>query len=339
MTPLNAPYRLLDPCLPEGADDRLLELIRGFGDYGMYVQAPISTGIGAGLVRRHDALMNYVKRRYAAGKVEPMDALAARTNLFRGVLAEGAAVHVDGVDALLYNHEPFLSAARELSGLPVVVPDMLYVNFLVPGQELALHTDTPEYRGLSKATVPEWLLVVMHHSGLFEGWRVRIAGGVTFLRPPDEGGAFVLYPEGPQGPARRVGLRHNTSVLLDADALFHGVERVGGSDAPAPPITPGMTLRALDDDTWEVRSGERRVTTYRWGELRLSIQWKAHCFADEAARARFVDHTDDLSLEAVVDRLVEDLRERGALAGERPDDTALAILMIETYIDFPAALL
>ena len=116
MTPLNAPYRLLDPCLPEGADDRLLELIRGFGDYGMYVQAPISTGIGAGLVRRHDALMNHVKRRYAAGKVEPMDALAARTNLFRGVLAEGAAVHVDGVDALLYNHEPFLSAARELSG-------------------------------------------------------------------------------------------------------------------------------------------------------------------------------------------------------------------------------
>ena len=332
-------FKILDPCLPEGADEHLLELIRGFGDYGMYVQAPISTGLGAGLVRRHDALMNYVKRRYAAGKVEPMDALAARTNLFRGVLAEGAAVHVDGVDGLLYRHEPFLAAARELTGLPLVVPDMLYVNFLVPGQELALHTDTPEYRGLSKTTVPEWFLVVMRHSGLFEDWRVRIAGGVTFLRPPTEGGAFVLFPEGPQGPAHPVGVRHNMSVLLDADALFHGVERVGGPDAPAPPITPGMTLRAIDDDTWEVRSGELPVTTYRWGELRLSIQWKAHCFADEAARERFVGHTDDLRLETAIERLARDLRERGALTGARPDDTALAILMIETYVDFPAALI
>ena len=279
--------------------------------------------------------MNYVKAKYEAGEAASMADLAARTNLFRGVLAEGSVVHVPDAEDLLYRHEPFLDAARTLTGLPLIVPDMLYVNFLVPGQELAVHTDTPEYLGLSKATVPEWFLVVMHHSGLFEDWRIRIAGGVTFLKPPDAGGAFVLYPDGPEGPAERVGLRHNTSVMLDADALFHGVDRVGGADLPAPPIRPGMTLHSVDDETWEVRDGDRVVARYGWGEIRLSIQWKAHCFADEAARQRMESGEDRLTVERVRIRLIEDLRDRGLLEDEVPGDTDLAMLLMNTYVAFP----
>lgn len=331
------PYLSLDPSLDSADADRLLDLIRGFGAYPMYVEAPVAEGLGAGLVRRHDALMNYVKAAYSRGESASMQDMAARTNLFRGVLAEGSTVHVAQAEDLLYRHEPFLDAARRLTDLPLIVPDMLYVNFLLPGQELAVHTDTPEYLGLSKATVPEWFLVVMHHSGLFEDWRVRIAGGVTFLNPPDRGGAFVLYPHGADGEAERVGLKHNTSVMLDADALFHGVDRVGGPDEPAPPIKPGMTLVCVDADTWEVRDGDRSVVQYRWGELRLSIQWKAHCFADEAARVRMQDHTDDLTVNAALSRLVDDLRDRGALTGSAPEGTDLAMLLMNTYVDFPDA--
>lgn len=332
------PFLVLDPCLSEADAERLLDLLRGFGAYAMYVQgATATTGLGAGLVRRHDALLNYVKEGYASGAPESMEHVGSRTNLFRGVLAEGSTVRVPGSEGLLYHHEPFLSAARALTGLALVVPDMLYANLMLPGQELPVHTDTPEYRGLSKADAPEWFLVVMMHSGLFEDWRVRIAGGVTFLRPPREGGAFVVYPEGRQGPAVRVGLRHNTSVMLDADALFHGVDRVGGPDAPAPSLRPHMTLRAVDDDTWEVRDGERPVARLGWGELRLSLQWKALCFADEAARARYADHTDDLTLERALDGLIDDLRARGVVRGERPSDDDLGLILIDTYIRFPTA--
>jgi hypothetical protein len=67
-----------------------------------------------------------------------MAEVAARVNLFRGVLAEGAAVHVPEAEGLLYRHAPFFEAAHALSGLPLVVPDMLYVNVLLPAQELAI---------------------------------------------------------------------------------------------------------------------------------------------------------------------------------------------------------
>lgn len=325
---------VLDPCLTTPGVERLRALIEGFGAYPMYVEAPIADGIGAGLVRRHDALMHYIKGVFAQGQAS-LATIAARINLFRGALAEGQTVHRPESRSLLYDHPPFIEAARALTGLPVVVPDMLYVNVLLPGQELAIHTDTPEYRGLSKANTPEWLLVAMHHSGLFERWRVPIAGGVTFIDPPKVGGAFVVYPDGPEGPMKRLGLVHDTAVMLNADALFHGVERVGGPDAPPPPAQPGMSLHPLGDGRWAVRDGERPVVEYAPGEVRLSVQWKAHCFADEADRARFAERRDDLTQAGAVDMLVEDLRARGALTGERPKGPPLALMLMETYIPFP----
>jgi len=332
-----AAFQVLDPCLPPADAQALWGLVRGLPSIGMYVQEAITEGLGAGLVRRHDALFNYVKGKAAAGESEGMAEVAARVNLFRGVLAEGAAVHVADAEGLLYRHEPFFEAARSLSGLPLVVPDMLYVNVLLPGQELATHTDTPEYRGLSKAVMPEWFLVVMHHSEMFEDWRVHIAGGVTFLAAPDEGGAFVLYPEGVDGPVLLLPPTFNTSVMLDADALFHGVERVGGADVGPPPLVPGMTLHAVDEGAWEVHDGERLVSRYEAGDVRVSIQWKAHCFADDAARETFVSHADDLTVDQVLARLVADLRARGLVGEELPGDTALALLLMNTYIRFPEA--
>jgi hypothetical protein len=50
---------------------------------------------------------------------------------------------------------------------------------MVPGQELALHTDVPEFRGANRKLHPQWLLVAMRHSGLFEDWRMPIATGVA----------------------------------------------------------------------------------------------------------------------------------------------------------------
>jgi hypothetical protein len=330
-------YHLLDPCLPPTAADAVVDRITARGSYPMYVEAPIREGFGAGLVRRHDAFLHYVQQKAARGETESFRDTAARTNLFRGVFAEGRNVHDPELADLLYDHGPFLQAARDLTGRDLVVPDMLYANLLLPGQELALHTDTPEYRGMSKATTPEWLLVAMHHAGLFEDWRVRIAGGVTFFHPPASGGAFVLYPDGPTGPRLRLGVRHNTSVLLDADALFHGVERVGGPDAPSPDVLPGQAIHWAGDGTWEVRDGERVVGRYAWGALRLSLQWKALCFADAAERAAYEDGTDDLDLDRVLETLLADLRSRGVLGAARPDDTELAITLMRTYIPFPEA--
>ncbi len=123
----------------------------------------------------------------------------------------------------------------------MIEPAIVYANLFLPGQELAVHTDVPEFRGLSRKQVPQWLLVVMHHSGRFDRWRLPIATGITWFGSSD-GGDLSYWPGGPDGPAARLEARHNTAAVLDTDTVFHGVEPVGPPGAVLPPLELGAVL-------------------------------------------------------------------------------------------------
>ena len=74
-------------------------------------------------------------------------------------------------------HADLVEVGDIADGKPIVVPNIVYANVVLPGQELSVHTDVPEFRGANRKHEPEWLLVVMHLSGLFEPWRMPIATG------------------------------------------------------------------------------------------------------------------------------------------------------------------
>ena len=146
-----------------------------------------------------------------------------------------------GIEPFLRNPR-LLEAAPALYGRDVVEPSIAYANLMVPGQELAVHTDVPEFRGLNRKLVPQWLLVVMHHSGLFDAWRLPIATAIAWFGAAT-GGELVHWADGEvvHHPAR-----HNTAAVLDTDSVFHGVAGVGGPDAPPPPLAAGLELHATD---------------------------------------------------------------------------------------------
>ncbi len=329
-------YETFDPLTTPAAADGLMRLAERFGSYGMYGQQPIAEGLGAGLFQRHDVALNFVNTGGRFGRREPLEVSARRTNYFRETYAYAEPL-VDGIEGFLH-HEAFHEAARRVSGRPVIKPAIVYANILVPGQELGVHTDVPEFRGLNRTKDPEWLMVVMLHSGLFESWRIPIVTGVAWFGNP-EGGDFCFYPEGPQAPARALPARHNTAVLTDTDRCFHGVDRVGiDPEAGMPPLEIGMRLEFEGEGRWRVGSDKGAVARYGWQELRFSISWKAYCYRDEAERRVAEQHSDDLGQEEVVDRIVADLRERGRMDGQPPGSTELALLMIEEYVRFPPPL-
>jgi hypothetical protein len=328
---LPRPYVVLDPLLPPAEADAMVCLCERFGRYKMYSEEAAAVEIGEGLSQRHDAVLNFLRTGGRFGRRAEAAVLAARTNYFRESYAYGGHV-LAGVERFLH-HAGFIAAAQAIHGRPLIEPAIVYANLLLPGQELALHTDVPEFRGANRIRYPQWLMVVMHHSGLFDDWRLPIATGVSWFNDCD-GGAFVFYPEGPEAPPVALAARWNTAIVVDTDSIFHGVDLVV-SDRPLPPLRPGMHLEFAGAGRWRVVADGTEVAAYRWDELRFSVSWKAYCFRDEAERRAWREHRDDLELGQIMHRLTDDLRARGRIQGAPPEPTSLALLLMDEYVRFP----
>ena len=329
-----ATYVTFDPLLGSAGADAIMRLAERWGTYRTYAEEPVFEGLGEGLPARFDAAFNFVKTGGRFGRKDEVGALAARTNYFRETYAYDGKPQIEGIEPFLF-HEGLVDAARKVFDRPIVRPAIAFANFLVPGQELAIHTDVPEFRGVNRTKNPQWLLVAMHHSGLFEEWRMPIATGVSWFGRP-QGGEFAFYPEGPEAPPRAIPARHDTAICTDTDSVFHGVDRVARPDTPPPEARPGSTLTWEGDGAWVLRSEGRAPATFGWDDLRFSVSWKAYCFRDESEERMWAEHTTDLTQDEIVARLVADLRERGRIEGEAPAGRELAFTIVDEYVRFPA---
>jgi hypothetical protein len=331
-----APVVIFDQLLDDEAAAAMVDLCERFGRYRMYIEhEQLDADIGRGLSQRHDAVMNFLRTGGLSAADESPYTLAARTSYFREEYAYGQSARIDGIEPFL-QHEGLVRAAQQVHGRPVVEPAIVYANVMVPGQELAVHTDVPEFRGCNRKVMPQWLLVVMHHSGLFDAWRLPIATGIGWFHDCT-GGELVYWPHGATGERCSHDVRFNTAMVLDTDSVFHGVDRIADvGEASMPRLRPGMTLDFAGDRQWVVRDSDgAEVTRYPWESLRFSVSWKAYCFADERERDAWREHTHDLTLDAVLDRLVDDLHARGRVPLDVPRDGDLGLALIDEYVRFP----
>jgi len=335
---MTVPYVRFDPLLDPADADAMVGIAERYGSYATYGAESADEESGQrrfapAIAQRYDAAMNFVRTGGRFGRREAPAVLAARTNYFRETYFYEKP-RVEGIDCFLH-HEGFLEGARRVHGRPLVVPSIVYANLLLPGQELAVHTDVPEFRGANRTALPQWLMVVMHHAGLFDAWRRPIATGIAYFNDC-AGGELAFYPDGPDAPAATLPARHNTAVLMDTDTVFHGVDRVRGDDA-VPPFRRGMQLEFEGGGRWRLFDGDETLAHYRWEQIRYSVSWKAYCYEDEADRRRTERHEDDLDLARILALLEDDLRRRGRLAGARPDEDEFARLLIDAYVRFPAS--
>lgn len=329
-------YVELDPFLQQAQARQLVKLCEDFGSYGMYSEEGLNEGIGEGLPQRFDAAFNFLRTGGRLGRRDAdLTTLVARTNYFRETYAYGEEIFAPGIEPLVHN-EQLVEAAKTIFDRPVVEPAIVYANILLPGQELAVHTDVPEFRGLNRKLHPEWLIVVAHHSGLFDQYRMPIATSVSWYQDT-HGGEFAFYPDGPEAPARAYRVGFNTALVMDTDSIFHGVDRVAETDEPMRTFLPRMRLHPEGDGRWVVRDGDEVVARYQWDDMRFSISWKAYCFRDEAEREAWRSGASNLSIDVVLDTLCADLRERGRMGDERPPNRELAELLVDEYVKFPPA--
>lgn len=330
-----APIVDVDPLYADPADaERLVELAHRWGRYRLYGdQERLSLDLGRGLLPRHDSVQYFLRTGGARGLTADPQTLAARTSYFREEYAYGTNEHIGGIGSFLH-HEALIDGARQVHGRDVIEPAIAFANLMAPGQELAVHTDVPEFRGVNRKVIPQWLLVVMHHSGLFDDHRLHIATGIAWFQDSPHG-QLRYWPDGPTAPPVVQQVRANTALVLDTDSVFHGVDPVA-PDAEAPAIETGAGLAADDGGRWVLSAPDGdEIDSYDWDELRFSVSWKAYCFADEAERDAWRTGSDDLTAEVVVERLVADLVDREVVAPDVAIDRDLGLLLIDEHVRYP----
>jgi hypothetical protein len=309
------------------------------GRFPAAAAVPVSRRFAPGLGFRADSRRNFL--RTGGSQRRPADPLLTyRHRYFRETYVYGNTVHLPGIEPVL--HQPLLvEAARAGHEGGVVVPAIVYANLMLPGQELGLHHDIPEFRGASVNQLPGWLLVVMHLSGLFERWRLPLATAIVYVNEGGSGGDLLYYPDGVEGSPARFPASRNAAIMFDADSTLHGVDRLAGHNPAIAHIGPGTTLVHRGAGEWELRcpggDGERIIATYRSEEIRCSLSWKAYWFADQAAREQWAANRDDLDLPTILGILLAALRARGVLSetDHGLSEEELGLLLIDTFVPFP----
>ena len=314
----------------------MVAIAQSFGAFGTYADEATSGSLGENLPQRFDVGINYFNQGLdGAGSSDSPEIAASRSNYFRETYAYGNDIKAPGIEPFL-EHPELSKTARDISGCSNIVPAIVYANLLIPGQELAIHTDVPEFRGANRKSVPQWLLVVMLHSGLFDKWRIPIVTCVSWFGSAG-GGAFTFYPDGAMGARAAIPAQHNSAILIDTDKVFHGVERVHGGLPDLPVIGQQTRLHFCGDERWQLRELDEVLADFSWSQIRYSISWKAYCFAGDDAETLWREGSDDLTTDVILDTLEAALRARGLLQGKRPDPTEFALLLVSTFIQFPGA--
>jgi hypothetical protein len=275
---------------------------------------------------------------YAAlsGQAEPSQMIIAP--VFRGNWAiDGEPLA--GVRPILES-ERFTQAAREVFGAQIIRPTTVYVNLTwqLPFPQGAGHTDVPAFRGIDRTTYPITFLTIMGLSGLFEAERVKVATAVAWFYGGEDGG-FQYWPQGVDGDSViHEGAIDNTAIVADNDFMWHRVRPTGRVEDGMLTMSRDAELVRVDAGTWAISDGGGVLASFPTEKVRVSLSWKAIAFIDEADQHRFDEHTDDLTLDDVLERFAADFASRGEpleIPADPVADAEFIRALSAAYVQYP----
>ena len=224
--------------------------------------------------------------------------------------------------------------------MTVFDPIQLGIIVLLPGQTVAMHYDVPWYWGATRFNIPQWLLIAMESSGLFENIRVRQSQGVAYLHKwlnhEKDGGGFYFYPKGTGGRAEIVPAEFNTGLVLDGSVLIHGVNTYQPKKLP-PIINPSdkNSLVYAGDDFWQLKANDEVIALYKTSDLRISLVWRSRCFESQEMKQKWADYKDKIDVQDVLKVLKDDMKLKGISNVDYLPPLDLALKILDTYVVYP----
>lgn len=317
---------------------------------------PSRDGTLCHLPGRIDIGRHFIKTGGARGLRETFDVMKSRLMSF-GSYNFNLTAYPQMSD--LFTSPSFTEAAQKVCPADKKHLDPFQFNFIVnlPGQSVATHVDGVYFWGASRFQVPQWLLAAMKFSGLWEDVFVDQVQVVGYLHkwdptsfPHHEDAGQFLYWDSNDPEPKVVQPKPLAGSVVDGSKTIHSaaVYRVGSRP---PVMQKGRThyLAHVEGEDWVVQSqadGGDIIANYTFDDLRISIVYRARCFADEEEAARFRAQMEGptgedgrTTLEQILSTFVENLITRGVYQeGTTLDDLdrfSLATTILDTYIAYP----
>ena len=318
----------------------MVELCERFGRYGMYSQEHVESEIGRGARPAPRRGAQLPPHRRPLRRDEPVArARGAHQLLPRGVRLRRPTSLIDGI-------EPFLAPRRLRRRGP---------RGARPAGRSSRRSSSPTSwsRARSSPCTPTCPSSAGANRKLHPAVAARRdapLGPVRGLAHADRHRRRVVprlrtaasSPSTPTAPTARPSVPHGRRQ--HRDRARHRLACSTASIASPRPTTTIAPLQPGHDARLRRRRalGRRATATpwsprYDWDELRFSVSWKAYCFADEAERDAWRDHTDDLDARRGSSTASSTTCATAAAStASRPPPRDLALLIIDEYIRFPA---
>ena len=308
------------------------------------------------LPQRIDIGKHFIKSGGVDGKRESYQQSLQRVTSFGRYYmgTEGLDPRLPPLIGELFRLDNFQQAAKDICPHDKQLLDPFQFNVIIqiPGQTVASHIDAPLFWGADRTDFPQWLLAVMVFSNLFREKfidQVQVVGYLSDIAPkgatPEEldaiGGEFVYYQANDKGRYSKESAEYLAGSCVDGSKLVHA-SRIYRPDVQVPTLDKDKDseLVYVGEEKWELRVDGKVISVYLHKDLRISIVYRARCFADEVELEHYRRFPSEkrMQLEDVlnklVDKMVDDkaISKENALALSRLD---LALLLMDYYIKYP----
>ena len=263
------------------------------------------------------------------------------TSFFRYYVGKKALDELSPDIQALFEEPKFKGAATAICPKHKQYLDPFGFNFVIqiPGQTVATHTDAPYFWGANRQRFPQWLLIVMKFSGLFEKEFIDQVQVVAYLsdidtKDPDIGGEFLYYRGNDKdGKYESVPATYRAGSAVDGSKTVHAA-RIYQPNAQVPMLDKDLSSSLIytggkkrsgsggnsgdDGKTTERQKkqaewlldleGQGTIAVYNTTDLRISIVYRARCFAHQEEAEAYHTQTEvgaGMSLETILRRLVE----------------------------------
>src|SRR5579871_372439 len=330
--------QVLTPCAPP----RILDTVYSDAEFSLMMDVVKREGPWPTIVSHHfqsaDELIATVTGVVPENHGLTLDDLSGPH--FRGFFAQNSVCFYPELHDIFYSSR-FLDLVKAYWGCTYAKPTMMLFNICGPHQTgTDAHLDAVTFRGVLYENTPVWLQNVMAKSGLFTEYIVKMAQVIAWWYKGEEG-TFTYWPDGPLAPPKR--LEHplwNRGVVVQNEMMFHRGDSVGRPDERQ---IEGVKCRSVfsynaSDDAWDVSTDNERVHRYQPEQIRFLAHWNAELYSDLEELKKVMDHTDDVTHQMVVDRLLADMREKGVKVAEPSDpfhDVDWIQALIHTYTIAP----